>query len=810
MAIAIDPEATYVKVRQKSSGEIFCLLEARLGAYGFDDEEHYETLEKFPGKNLEGVAYEPFFPEWVAEGGPNAFHIYGGTFVLHDTGTGAVHMSPAFGEDDFNLAKKKNLPILDHLDASGRYREGNWSPLVGLDFKAGDKLVMASLKERGLIFRHDTFVHSYPHCYRSGTPLIYRAMGSWFVKVEEFRSLLLEVNDKIHWVPDHVKSGRFGKWLEGARDWNIGRSRYWGNPVPIWQNLETGERMCMGSVADLQPYSDEPITDLHMEFIDHIKIPSQKHPGTFLTRVPFVLDCWFESGSMPYAQKHYPFENKEAFEASFPADFICEGLDQTRGWFYTLTLISALLYKKEAFKNVIVNGLILAEDGRKMSKSLKNYPDPIATLDEFGADSVRLFLLGSPATNGEEARFSGEGVKESTRRLLLPLWNAYNFFATYASVTTWDAEKDFVKSTHQWDCWIECRLQELLQSVEENMNNYEVARVVPLIAKFFDDLNNWYIRRNRRRFWDESHEAFSTLYTVLHDVVKILAPFAPFATEYFFQKLRLDPHAQDAESVHLCSYPISRVLTEAEKTLLHDIDLVQQVVELGRTVRVNHKLKNRQPLASLTIGVLNEQWLVPLRAFSHTILDELNVKSVHFTDRLQALAAIFVKPNFKTLGKRLGDKIKDVQKSLATLDEASALVALNGGSLQVCGEELSPEDLTVELRSQSQSHLVAARSGLVVALEGTLTDALRNEGQARELVSFIQKARKEINFDVEQRIQAVLDIREPGLKEAIVENLAYIQDETLSQISFGPLPAGAQVFEALEGGVIFSLCVSSV
>ncbi|NBW83485.1 isoleucine--tRNA ligase, partial [bacterium] len=394
-------------------------------------------------------------------------------------------------------------------------------------------------------------------CYRSGLPLMYRAMPSWFVKVESMRDNLLASNAQINWIPDHIKSGRFGKWLENARDWNIARARYWGNPIPIWKNDETGETVCLGSVAELEKYAGRKIDDLHMEFIDDITIPSPTGRGV-LKRVPFVFDCWFESGSMPYAQMHYPFEHKEDFLKHFPADFICEGLDQTRGWFYTLNVLSTALFNKPPFKNVVVNGLVLAADGRKMSKSLKNYPDPMGTLDEFGADSVRLFLLNSPATVAEEVRFSVEGVKENTRRVLLPLWNAYSFFATYASLENFDPAKDLVKSNNELDMWIKLRLNELTRLVDESMQSYQIAKAVPSIVDFLDDLNNWYIRRSRRRFWEADKLAFSTLFEVLVQTVQLLAPFAPFAAEYFFEKLALTEGLGKVGSVHLSILPDAR------------------------------------------------------------------------------------------------------------------------------------------------------------------------------------------------------------------------------------------------------------
>ncbi|KAB8032168.1 isoleucine--tRNA ligase [Fluviispira multicolorata] len=779
LAIAIDGKGIYAEVHDSASNESFYILKDRISAY-WPKENTYKIVREILGEELENTSYEPFFTSWLEEAGENAFKVYATNYVLHDTGTGAVHTSPAFGEDDFNTAKRYDLPILDHLDTNGKFKEGNHPELVGLDFKSADKLIISDLKKRGFVFKHETFVHSYPHCYRSGLPLMYRAVPSWFVKIEENKELLLKMNSQINWMPDHIKSGRFGKWLENARDWNIGRSRYWGNPIPIWKNAETGEEICLGSVAELQKYTDKKITDIHMEFIDDIVIPSKKYPGTVLTRVPFVLDCWFESGSMPYAQHHYPFERAEEFRDLFPADFICEGLDQTRGWFYTLTLLSGLLFEKPAFKNVVVNGLVLAEDGRKMSKSLKNYPDPMATLDEFGADSVRLFLLSSPATVAEEVRFSVDGVKESTRRVLLPLWNAYSFFATYASIDCWDPEKDLVKSENSLDKWILLRLNELVKNIDEAMNSYQIAKAAPTIIEFFDDLNNWYIRRSRRRFWSSNKEAYSTLYEVLLQATQILAPFAPFAAEYFFGKLALTKELKKVGSVHLSMLPEHRELNSTEQALLKEVAIARRVVELGRTIRVSHKLKNRQPLKKLTVGVLSKEYGEQILKMKHVICEELNVKDVLITYDPSELAKIIVKPNFKILGKSLGDRIKELQTLLSDISQENAAKALRKETIQIKDFILHHEQVLIELRP-SGSNLVATDAELVAALDPTLTEELRFEGIARELVSLIQKARKSADFNVEDKMYLQLKTSS-ALAHAINSNKEYIEDETLSQI----------------------------
>jgi isoleucyl-tRNA synthetase len=777
LAVAIDGDAQYCELLDSKQQEKVIILESRIGAYFKEGE--YEVLRTFKGQDMAGVSYEPFFDYYADQAGPNAFKVYATNYVLHDTGTGAVHTAPAFGEDDFRCAQQYNLPVIDHLDVSGRYSAKNLPEVVGLDFKAGDKILLADLKKRGFIFKHDTLVHSYPMCYRSGLPLMYRAMPSWFVKVESIRDRLLASNAQINWIPDHIKTGRFGKWLENARDWNIARARYWGNPIPIWQNEETGEVVCLGSVAELEKYAGRKIDDLHMEFIDDITIPSPTGRGV-LKRVPFVFDCWFESGSMPYAQMHYPFENKDDFLKHFPADFICEGLDQTRGWFYTLTVLSTALFNKPPFKNVVVNGLVLAADGRKMSKSLKNYPDPMATLDEYGADSVRLFLLNSPATVAEEVRFSVDGVKENTRRVLLPLWNAYSFFATYSSLENFDPEKDLLKSKNELDAWILLRLNELTRLVDESMTSYQIAKAVPSIVDFLDDLNNWYIRRSRRRFWNGDQEAFSTLFEVLVQTVQLLAPFAPFAAEYFFGKLALTKELHRLGSVHLSLLPEARALSRAEQDLLERVALARRVVELGRNIRTVHKLKNRQPLASITVGVVQENAAEQLAGMREVIADELNVKRVEVTRDPSALAKITVKPNFKVLGKALGERMKDMQAALAQLAPQECQKALQKQTVRALDMDLTPEMVTVELQGTGHQ-LVATDAELVAALDPTLTEELRFEGLAREVVSLVQKARKSANFEVEDRISLEILTSNTLFQSALEKNKDYIEDETLAE-----------------------------
>jgi isoleucyl-tRNA synthetase len=779
VAVAIDAEGSYVEVVCPDSGESFVLLEERLGDYWKTDA--VEKRRVFKGAELAGSRYEPFFPHWAHRAtAPHCFRVLATDYVLHDTGTGAVHTAPAFGEDDFRCAKQYDLPVIDHLDVNGRYLPGNLEEVVGLSFKDGDKPLMADLKKRGFVFRHETFVHPYPFCYRSGTPLLYRASPSWFVRVESFRDRLVAANQDIAWVPEHIKEGRFGKWIENARDWNIGRSRYWGNPIPVWKNDATGELACLGSVAELEAKAGRKIPDIHMEFIDDVTWPGEGGVGTF-RRVPFVLDCWFESGSMPYAQLHWPFDVSDAeLMERFPADFICEGLDQTRGWFYNLMNLSVALFDAPAFKNVVVNGLVMAGDGRKMSKSLKNYADPMETLDLFGADSLRLFLLTSPGTAGEEVRFNVESVKENTRRVLLPLWNAYSFFATYASLDGFDPETDRAEGGDELDLWVKLRLDQMLRELDDAMTTYHIAKAAPAVVTFLDDLNNWYIRRNRRRFWDSDRAAYTALFDVLVRTSQALAPFAPFAAEYFYGKLALTTELGETGSVHLSLLPEPRLPSAAEAALLDRVALARRVVELGRNIRTQHKLKNRQPLSRLTVGVVHEAQADALRTMADVIRDELNVKEVVVTRESAKLATVLVKPNFKVLGKSLGERIKELQGLLAALPQEQAAKALRKETLTVGDFTLPPEALTVELRG-SGVELVATDADLVASLDPTLTEELRLEGLARELVSLVQKARKSGGFEVEDRLHLRVEAS-TGLLAALEKNRAYLEEETLCSL----------------------------
>ncbi|MEZ4649523.1 MAG: isoleucine--tRNA ligase [Candidatus Eisenbacteria bacterium] len=800
LAIAAHPDFQYVEIREKESGERYILLDKLLGSlYKKQGADAYEVLAHFKGSDLEGMEYEQLIPAFEGKLPEGAFRVRLAEFVTDDTGTGLVHIAPGFGEDDFTLGRAHGLDPLDHLDDEGVVTAAA-PTLKGLYFKDADKEVIRDLKERGLLYKQETYAHSYPFCYRSDTPLIYRAISTWFVRVTEFKEELIANNQQIHWVPEHIRDGRFGKWLDNARDWAISRNRFWGNPIPIWRNEDTGEAICIGSRAELEELAGQAVPDIHKHYLDPIVIRSPK-TGAELRRIPHVLDCWFESGSMPYAQQHYPFSvNDEEFAEIFPAEFIAEGLDQTRGWFYTLLVLSTALEKGPAFRNVVVNGIVLAEDGRKMSKRLKNYPDASEVFDQFGADTLRIYLLQSGAVRGEDLRFSPDGLKEMTRKVLIPFWNAYSFFATYASVDGWDPATDYTETrSHELDRWISIKLETLKQKTHEEMEQYHLSKTVPPLLEFIDYLTNWYIRRSRRRFWKsendgDKREAYSTLYRVLVDLSKLAAPFIPFLAEEIYSKLRLGHALAACDSVHLESYPEARRLTQEELDLEYAMDLTRAVVDLGRELREKVKIKNRQPLARLYVGTVHPDDKDRLAPLLGIVQEEINVKTVEFHPFAE-MAHWNVKPNFKLLGKELGPRMKEFQSAAQQLSDSQVFELLEGGSVELLEEPRSKDAFMIELQpNQAFDHPCHASGAIVVALDTDLSDELREEGLSRELINRVQRLRKDSGFDVDDRVRVT--VAAPSeLLGAFGRFQELIESETLSSLLLGNGAADADASE---------------
>jgi isoleucyl-tRNA synthetase len=599
------------------------------------------------------------------------------------------------------------------------------------------------------------------------------------VAVEKIKDRLLHSNSQINWTPSHIKEGRFGKWLEGARDWAISRNRIWGTPIPIWINDKTGDRVCIGSIDELYKHTGTKVTDLHKENVDHLTFTLEGKEGTY-RRIPEVLDCWFESGSMPYAQLHYPFENKEMFEHGFPAEFIAEGLDQTRGWFYTLTVLSTALYDKPAFKNVIVNGIVMAEDGKKMSKRLKNYTAPDELMETFGADALRLYLINSGLVKAEEQRFTDVGVKDMVRKALLPWQNSFKFFQTYAEVDGWSPVTNFKTSDNIVDRWLLSNLQTLKKNIAKEMEEYHLYNVVPALFTFIEDLTNWYIRLNRARFWgdgltDDKCAAYSTLYTALRELTISMAPFAPFFSEYVFQELRkMNP--KEAQSVHLCEYPLPNdflINSELEEA----VGRMQQLILLGRQKRNQVQIKVKTPLKRLTIIHKDQKMLDEIKKLSSYIQSELNIKNIEFSTEEEKFITLFAKPNLPLLGKKLG---KDMGKYKALIeklgsDKLSELEAK--GSLTLDGVVFNAEEILIFREAKTGTEAMSNRF-ISIDMDTKPDQDLLDEGTAREMVSFIQKSRKDSNFNVSDRVHIVFCASE-NLSKIALKFKDYITSETL-------------------------------
>ena len=752
----------YVAVRDVTdeAHPVYIMAKARL-PYIFKKPEQYEIVAEFKGDALKGVTYEPIFPYFADKKDEGAFRVTNDDYVTTDDGVGLVHIAPAYGEDDFRVCKEAGMTaFVDPLDDACAFTD-QLPEYKGRFCKDCDKDLIKWLKAEGKLVHQATIVHSYPFCDRTDTPLIYRAIDAWYVRVEDLHERLAKNNEGVHWTPEYVGDKRFGNWLKEARDWNISRNRFWGSCIPVWINDDDPEDMiCVGSVKELEELSGEKVTDLHKHFIDKIVI---KKDGKTYHRTPEVLDCWFESGSMPYAQQHYMGEGDAS--SFFPADFIAEGLDQTRGWFYTLMVLGTCLFDKSPYRNVIVNGLILAEDGKKMSKRLKNYPDPNLMLNTYGADAIRLYMIYSPVVKAESLKFSENGVKQLMRDLLIPWWNAYSFFVTYANVDKFDdAEVVYPESQNVLDRWIVSSMETLIADVTAAMDSYDLQKAVRPFVRFIEDLTNWYIRRSRRRFWKSTNDgdklcAYRTLRYVLVQLAKVAAPFTPFIAEEIYRNLK---GASDPDSVHLCDFPTAN-------SAARDLDLekrmadVQAAVELGRRLRADNDLKVRQPLSALKLAGGDVKGLEEL------IEDELNVKSVMFVADETDLCDVSYKANFKTLGKKCGAKMKAV---------AAAIAAAKSVPFDCEGFTITADDVLVT-RSPKSGLVVASEGVIVVGLETALTPELVAEGLAREFVSHVQSMRKEADFEVTQRISLTVEA-DDETKAALEPHLDYVKNETLT------------------------------
>ncbi len=778
LGVAVGPDITYALVRDGESH--FILAEERVAAY-YRSPEEYEIIATFLGKEMVGLRYAPLFPYFADLKDSGAFQAHQADYVTTEDGTGIVHIAPGFGEEDYEVLKDSGLPIVVPIDPDCRFT--NEVPdFEGLFVKDADKPIIRMLKEEGKLVRRENYLHPYPHCYRTKKPLIYRAISSWFVDIEKIKPDMLAANSQVHWVPDHLREGRFGKWLEGARDWAISRNRYWGNPIPIWKSDGGDYVECIGSIEELEKKSGRKVEDLHKHYVDDITWPAPDGSGT-MRRVPEVLDCWFESGAMPYAQNHYPFDNKEFFEENFPADFICEGLDQTRGWFYTLTVLAAALYKKPAFKNCVTNGLVLAEDGKKMSKSERNFTDPKDIIDNFGADALRLFLMNSAVVRAEDLKYSDDGVREVLKTVIIPFWNSYSFFVTYANIDGVMPSAAPGEPDNPLDRWILSSAETLVAEVSASLEAYELQKAIEPIVAFIDSLNNWYIRRSRRRFWRsendrDKEQAYQTLYAVLLKLIKVAAPFVPFVTEAMYRNLRTD---DTPISVHLCDYPEVEE-SRRDEELEWKMQSVRHSVSMGRAIRRMHNLKIRQPLKAIHLVTIDRKERTVLLEMEDIIREELNVKDVVFRENEDDLVEYRAKPNYRVLGKELGKDMKKAAQKIESLSSKEIQSLLEGTVLNIdIGNrtlDLTTDSVLVQ-RLEKENLRVLNEGSLTVALDPEITEELQQEGIVRDIVRAVQNLRKESGLEVTDRIHLWVH-GENGVKDAVESFRDYLVNETLA------------------------------
>ena len=783
LAVAVGEEIEYVRVTEGE--DRFWVAAERVDALWPD--ERPEILATVPGTALLGATYHPPFPYFANQSAAGAFRVISSPDVTTDEGTGLVHMAPAYGEADFAALNEAGIDaFVDPVDLVARFTE-EVPEVVGLHVKEADPVLIRSLRDRGRIFHEGRITHAYPFCWRTDTPLIYKAIPSWYVAVEKIKDRMVELNREILWVPDYVGAARFGNWLEDARDWAISRNRFWGTTIPVWECDSCDEAVCIGSRDELETLSGQRPDDLHKDILDPITWPCTACEGT-MVRVPEVLDTWFDSGSMPFAQNHYPFDNEERFRATFPANFIAEGLDQTRGWFYTLLVLSTAIFDTTPFQNCVVTGMILGEDGRKMSKSLGNFPDPSDILDEYGADAMRAYLINSPVLRADPLRFREEGVRDVVRTVLLPLWNAYSFFTTYAEadqITAEDlASAPPVADRPEIDRWIISVLQSLIADVNREMESYRLYAVIPPIIGFVDYLTNWYIRRSRRRFWahrgeeDEAEKlaAFATLYEVLTTFSMVAAPVLPFITEEIYQGM-VGP-SDEAASIHHRDYPTADAAV-IDDELESSMETVRTAVNLGRGLRKRNELRVKQPLGRVTVIARDPAVRNAVASHAELIGEELNVRQVEVLDDESALVELSAKADFGRLGPRLGSETKNVAAAIADLDHDAVAAILNGENAAVLGEEITLEDVVVE-RTPHEGTVVASAGPVTVALDTEVTDDLRIEGLAREIISRLQTMRRQSGLDVTDRVRVTWSATDPAIRQAFEVHGALIAAEVLA------------------------------
>eukprot|EP00742_Colponemidia_sp_Colp-10_P002909 GILJ01003106.1.p1 GENE.GILJ01003106.1~~GILJ01003106.1.p1 ORF type:complete len:1149 (-),score=229.84 GILJ01003106.1:175-3621(-) len=789
-ALCVNPELDYVKIRDKEKNKMWIVAETRIcSLYKETQKDAYEILQKLKGKDMVGWEYTPLFEYFAGmRASHGAFRVLADGFVTDDSGTGVVHCAPAFGEDDFRVCQVANIvrkgeSVVCPVDDAGKFTEAV-PQYTGRHVKECDDDIKRELKNKGRLIHSGTIVHSYPYCWRSETPLIYKAVPSWFVKVENLKERLLANNLQSYWVPNFVQEKRFHNWLQDARDWCISRNRYWGTPLPLWVSDDYAEMVCVGSIEELERLTGQKFDDIHRDKIDHVTIPSQRGPQFgVLKRVDEVFDCWFESGSMPYGQIHYPFENQDLFQKGFPADFIAEGLDQTRGWFYTLLVISTALFDKPPFKNLIVNGLVLAADGKKMSKRLKNYPDPIDVVNEFGADAVRLYLINSPVVRAEPLKFQKAGVRDVVKDVFLPWFNAYRFLVQNVTRLELETGARFTpdvnaskKSGNVMDKWIQAVANSLIAFVREEMSKYRLYTVVPRLISFLEQLTNWYVRLNRLRLKgsvspQDCELALATLYDVLLTVVKTMAPFTPFLTEFMYQNLKKvlpDAHPDKLDCVHYLEFPQARE-DAIDPRIEEAVSRMQRVIDLARNVRERCHVSFKIPCKEVIIVNKDQGFLRDVQDLQAYVQSELNVRKVTLVEKESDFVTLRAQPDNKALGKRLGKEFAGVAKAIKELSHEQIANFEASGEITILNHKLGAGDVQVlrEFKGGRANMEAAWDGSVLVVLDVSEDEELKNEGFAREVINRVQKLRKKAKLNIDDDVEVFYQVSGPVLKSVV-------------------------------------------